>query len=63
MKVIKWIAGAVIAIGFIGLLFTAGESDGGAIGISEVITRIICCFSAIGCGMAAIHIVEEKENA
>ena len=63
MKAIKWIAGAIIAIGFIGLLFTAGASDSGAIGISEVIVRIICCFGAIGCGMATIYIVEEKENA
>ena len=63
MKVIKWIAGAVIVIGFIGLLFTAGASDSGAIGISEVITRIICCFGTVGIGMATIHIIEKKENA
>ena len=63
MKVIKWIAGAVIAIGLIGLLFTAGYSDSGAIGISEVIIRIICCFGTICVGMATIYIVEEKENA
>ena len=63
MKVIKWIAGAVIGIGFTGLLLTAVASDSGVFGMSEAIAIAVCCFGAIGIGMVTIHIVEEKENA
>lgn len=62
-RVCKWIAGAVICIGFMALLGTAGESDIGAIDGSEIITRGICCLGAIVTGMVTIHIIEKKENA
>ena len=61
-KVFKWIAVALIFIGFMFMLGTAGASDLNIIGTKEVITRCLCGLGMMGAGMLTTYIIEEKEN-
>lgn len=62
-RVCKWISVALIFIGFMFLLFTAGASDISAIDFSEALTRGLCGLGMAGVGAITTYIIEEKENA
>ena len=62
-RVCKWIAVALIFIGFMFLLGTAGSSDLGAIDVTEAFTRCLCGLGMLGVGAITTYIIEEKENA
>ena len=62
-KVCKWIAVALIFIGFMFLLGTAGNSDVGLIDFGEALTRCICGLGMMGVGFITAYIIEQKENA
>lgn len=63
MKIVKWIAVAVMFIGFMFMLGTAGASDNDLIGWQEVITRSLCGLGLMGVGFMTAYIIEKKENA
>ena len=62
-NVFKWIAVALIFIGFMFMLGTAGSSDLGLIGAKEIITRCLCGLGMMGTGLITAYIIEQKENA
>ncbi len=62
-RVFKWIAGALIIIGFVFILGTAGSSDVGEIGIKVAIERSLCGLGMMGAGMMTAYIIDKKENA
>ena len=63
MKVIKWIAIAVMFIGFMYTLGTVGASDNDLICWRELITRGLCGLGLMGVGLMTAYIIEKKENA
>ena len=63
MKVIKWIAIAVMFIGFMYTLGTVGASDNDLIGFNELITRSLCGLGLLGVGFMTAYIIDKKENA
>ena len=62
MKVIKWIAVAIIVCGFVLMLGTAGASDIDAISVDVAIVRLFGALAMMGIGYGAIYIIEKKEN-
>jgi hypothetical protein len=63
MKIVKWIAIAVMFIGFMFILGTAGASDLDLIGWRELLTRCLCGLGLMGVGFMTAYIIEQKENA
>ena len=61
MKVIKWIAVAVMFFGFMFTLGTIGESDLDLIGWNELIVRILCGLGMMCTGLIATYFIESKE--
>ena len=62
MKVLKWIAKAVIVFGIILLFGTAGASDVDAICIDMVIVRAFLDIAMMGAGLLAFCIIDQKED-
>lgn len=56
-KVCKWIAVALIIIGFMFILGTAGESDTGCIGFMEALKRCFCGLGMMGAGVITAYII------
>ena len=61
MKVMKWIAVAVMLFGFVFALGTIGESDLDLIGWNELIVRILCGLGMMCTGLIATYFIELKE--
>ena len=62
MKVIKWIAVAVMAAGFILALGTAGSDEVGAICFDVLIVRMFVALVMVIGGFFAAYLIEKKEN-
>ena len=63
MKVIKWIAVAVMVAGFILALGTAGSDEVGAICFDVLLVRIWVATAMVIGGFAVAYLIEKKENA
>lgn len=61
-KVFKFIGSALIFIGLMFLLGTAGASDTGRIGFDETVKQILIGLGIMGVGMMTTYIIEKKEN-
>lgn len=62
MKVLKWIAKAVIVAGIILLFGTAGASDVDAICFDMAVVRAFLAMAMVGIGLVACCLIDKKED-